>query len=97
MAPRAVKEFEVHPYVQFMGDKYGAYRRWIESEGIPIVSGSYVADIRTMELAEWKRRGEGGLPELFRSDGGRRIRLRNCPGWSPKTAEAPLRGNYPDR
>ncbi len=60
MAPRAVKEFEVHPYVQFMGDKYGAYRRWIESEGIPIVSGSYVANIRTMELAEWKRRGGRG-------------------------------------
>lgn len=60
MAPRTVKEFEVHPYVQFMGDKYGAYRRWIESEGIPIVSGSYVADIRTMELAEWKRRGGRG-------------------------------------
>ncbi|MFQ5851828.1 MAG: cupin domain-containing protein [Candidatus Binatia bacterium] len=60
MATRTVKEFEVHPYVQFMGDKYGAYRKWIEAEGIPIVSGSHVADIRTMVLGEWKRRGGKG-------------------------------------
>ena len=60
MAPKATKEFEVHPYVQFMGDRYGAYRKWIESEGIPIISGSHVEDVRTMELGEWKRReGKG--------------------------------------
>ena len=60
MAPKTVKEFEVHPYVQFMGDRYGAYRQWIESEGIPVLSGSYVPDIRSMELGEWKRRGGKG-------------------------------------
>ena len=60
MASKAVKEFEVHPYVQFMMDKYSPYRRWIESEGIPIVSGSYVADVRTLELGDWKRRGGKG-------------------------------------
>lgn len=58
--PKAVKEFEVHPYVQFMTDKYSPYRKWIESEGIPIVSGSYVADVRTLKLEEWKRRGTKG-------------------------------------
>ena len=54
MASKAVKEFEVHPYVQFMMDKYSPYRKWIESEGIPIVSGSYVADVRTLELGDRK-------------------------------------------
>jgi len=58
--PKPVKEFEVHPYVQFMTDKYSPYRKWIESEEIPIVSGSYVADVRTLELEEWKRRGAKG-------------------------------------
>ena len=57
---KPVKEFEVHPYVQFMMDKYSPYRKWIESEGIPIVSGSYVADVRTLELAAWARRGAKG-------------------------------------
>ncbi len=60
MATKAVKEFEVHPYVQFMMDKYSPYRKWIESEGIPIVSGSYVADVRTVELGDWKRKGGKG-------------------------------------
>jgi quercetin dioxygenase-like cupin family protein len=65
MAAKAVKEFEVHPYVQFMMDKYNAYRRWIESEGIPIVGGSYVPDVRTLELGEWKRRGCRGAYLTF--------------------------------
>jgi len=60
MADKTVKEFEVHPYVQFMMDHYSPYRKWIESEGIPIVSGSYVADVRTVELGDWKRRGGKG-------------------------------------
>ncbi|MGH7844894.1 MAG: cupin domain-containing protein [Candidatus Binatia bacterium] len=58
--PKPVKEFEVHPYVQFMTDKYSAYREWIESEGNPIVSGSHVADVRTLDLGEWRRRGAKG-------------------------------------
>jgi gentisate 1,2-dioxygenase len=60
MATKATKEFEVHPYVQFMGDKFGAYRKWLEQEGIPVVSGSHVQDVRTMELEDWKRRGGKG-------------------------------------
>ena len=41
-----VKEFEVHPYVQFMMDKYSPYKKWIESEGIPIIGGAFVQDVR---------------------------------------------------
>lgn len=54
------KEFEIHPILQFLSDKYGAYRRWIESERIPVISGSYVADVRSIELQEWKRKGGRG-------------------------------------
>ncbi len=42
------KEFEVHPYVQFMLDKYSPYRKWIESEGVPIIGGAFVQDVRTL-------------------------------------------------
>ena len=52
-----VKEFEVHPYVQFMMDKYSPYKRWIESEGVPILGGEFVQDVRTQELGHWERKG----------------------------------------
>lgn len=60
MVTKVVKEFEVHPYVQFMMDRYDPYRRWLNSEGIPIISGSYVPDVKTVELADWKRKGGKG-------------------------------------
>ena len=44
-----VKEFEVHPYVQFMLDKYSPYKKWIESEGVPIIGGAFVQDVRTRQ------------------------------------------------
>ena len=56
MAVTPVKEFEVHPYVQFMMDKYSPYKKWIESEGVPIVGGAFVKDVRTEKLAYWKRK-----------------------------------------
>ncbi|HEX9144996.1 MAG TPA: cupin domain-containing protein, partial [Candidatus Binatia bacterium] len=51
-----VKEFEVHPYVQFMIDKYSPYKKWIESEGVPIIGGAFVRDVRTEKLDYWKRK-----------------------------------------
>ncbi len=51
-----VKEFEVHPYVQFMMDKYSPYKKWIESEGVPIIGGAFVKDVRTEKLEYWKRK-----------------------------------------
>jgi gentisate 1,2-dioxygenase len=57
VATKAVKEFEVHPYVQFMMDKYSPYRRWLERQGVPIIAGSYVADVMQVELAPWDRKG----------------------------------------
>jgi mannose-6-phosphate isomerase-like protein (cupin superfamily) len=60
MAVKAEKEFEVHPYVQFMMDRYSPYMRWLESEGIPIISGSYVPDVMQVELGDWQRKGGKG-------------------------------------
>src|SRR5438093_4526978 len=57
MAVKPVKEFEVHPYVQFMMDKYSPYKKWIESEGVPIIGGAFVQDVRTEKLEYWKRKG----------------------------------------
>lgn len=51
------KEFEVHPYVQFMMDKYSPYKKWIQSQGVPIVGGEFVQDVRTHELGQWVRKG----------------------------------------
>jgi mannose-6-phosphate isomerase-like protein (cupin superfamily) len=51
-----VKEFEVHPYVQFMQDKYSPYKKWIESEDVPIVGGEFVQDVRTEPLGYWERK-----------------------------------------
>ena len=50
------KEFEVHPYVQFMTDKYSPYNNWIKSEGVPIVTGEFVQDVRTEPLGYWQRK-----------------------------------------
>ncbi|HEY0726413.1 MAG TPA: hypothetical protein VGD41_21040, partial [Pyrinomonadaceae bacterium] len=50
------KEFEVHPYVQFMSDKYSPYKNWIKSEGVPIVTGEFVQDVRTEPLGYWQRK-----------------------------------------
>ena len=50
------KEFEVHPYVQFMMDKYSPYKKWIESEGVPIIGGAFVQDVRTEKLEYWQRK-----------------------------------------
>ncbi|HEY6198424.1 MAG TPA: ethanolamine ammonia lyase-activating protein [Candidatus Binatia bacterium] len=60
MATKMTKEFPVHPYVQYMMDHYSPYKKWVESEGIPIISGSYVPDVRDTKLGDWKRRGVKG-------------------------------------
>src|SRR5438093_13445290 len=56
MAVKPVKEFEVHPYVQFMMDKYSPYKKWIESEGVPIIGGAFVKDVRKEKLDSWQRK-----------------------------------------
>jgi quercetin dioxygenase-like cupin family protein len=64
-AAKVSKEFEVHPYVQFMNDRYRAYRSFLEREGLPIIDGSYVRDVRALELGDWERRGGRGAYLTF--------------------------------
>jgi quercetin dioxygenase-like cupin family protein len=51
---------EPHPYVQYLNEKYGTYKRYLEQEGLPVIEGHYVEDIRTLPLKEWPRRGGFG-------------------------------------
>lgn len=37
-----------------------AYEQWQEDEYIPVYRGSGVADLRTLELQDWNRRGAKG-------------------------------------
>jgi quercetin dioxygenase-like cupin family protein len=57
MQPKTEVEFKVHSYVLYMQERYNAYRRFLTSEELPIYSGDFIQDARTLELAEWKRRG----------------------------------------
>ena len=54
-----------------------AYDRFMESEGIPVVEGWYVADVRETERSPWKRLGGRALS--FSSMGWRISRL--CTWW----------------
>jgi mannose-6-phosphate isomerase-like protein (cupin superfamily) len=65
MATVATKEFNVHPYVQFMEDRYNAYRRFLEREELPLIDGRYVFDTRSVELGGWERRGGRGAYLYF--------------------------------
>lgn len=57
---KIVKEYTEHTYVTYMRDKFHAYDSWVESQGIPVLSGSHVADARTVELGHWESRGAQG-------------------------------------
>ena len=38
-------------------EKGSSYKRWIASEGIPIIEGFFIKDIREVPLEPWKRTG----------------------------------------
>jgi oxalate decarboxylase/phosphoglucose isomerase-like protein (cupin superfamily) len=42
---------------KFATEKDSAYTRWVRSEGLDIISAHYVANLRTVELKPWARRG----------------------------------------
>ena len=42
-------------------DRDTPYQRWVRGEGLEIVSGHYVANLRTVELRPWPRRGGAGV------------------------------------
>ena len=62
---KATQEFAVHPYIEFMTDTYDPYGKWLAQEGLPVVNGEYVYDVRTMQLGDWERRGGRGAYLTF--------------------------------
>jgi oxalate decarboxylase/phosphoglucose isomerase-like protein (cupin superfamily) len=51
---------EPHPYVTYLNQKYGTYKKFLEEEGLPVIEGHYVEDVRTLPLKEWPRKGGYG-------------------------------------
>jgi quercetin dioxygenase-like cupin family protein len=56
MAQKTEREFKVHSYVLYMREKYNAYQNFLQSEDVPIYSGEFIQDARTLELGDWTRR-----------------------------------------
>lgn len=46
---------------KFASEKSSPYERWIADEGLDIVAAHYIADLRTVELKPWARRGGRGV------------------------------------
>lgn len=46
---------------KFKAENPSAYREWISQEGLSIIDGHYVPDLKTLELRPWKRRGGFGV------------------------------------
>ena len=40
-----------------MPKKKSSYRKWIETEGIPLIEGFFIEDLTTMALYPWDRKG----------------------------------------
>jgi oxalate decarboxylase/phosphoglucose isomerase-like protein (cupin superfamily) len=46
---------------KFATEKESPYTRWVAAEGLDIISGHYVKDLRSLELKPWDRRGGRGV------------------------------------
>ncbi|HWG01708.1 MAG TPA: hypothetical protein VG164_07655 [Trebonia sp.] len=46
---------------KFVTEKDTPYTRWVAGEGLDIISGHYVRDLRTVELKPWASRGGSGV------------------------------------
>ena len=46
---------------KFASEKDTPYTRWVRTEGLDIISSSYVANLHTLELKVWARRGGRGV------------------------------------
>ena len=62
---------------KFATEKDTPYLRWVRGEGLEVISAQYVANLRTVELKPWPRRGASGCRCLHRAPG-RRGRLPDC-------------------
>src|SRR5437868_10803145 len=46
---------------KFATEKETAYTRWIAQQGLDIIDGHYIQDLRTVDLKDWARRGGKGI------------------------------------
>jgi hypothetical protein len=46
---------------KFATEKETPYTRWVAAEGLDIISGHYIRDLRALELKPWDRRGGRGV------------------------------------
>jgi quercetin dioxygenase-like cupin family protein len=46
------------------------YKEWQRSEGVPVLTGFYIEDLRTVELGPWPRKGGSGLFVNLEGTGG---------------------------
>jgi len=47
-----------------------SYAKWVQEEGIPIIRGFYIADLKDVEVAPWKRKGGEGTYINLEGTGG---------------------------
>src|SRR3981189_951644 len=46
---------------KFATEKESPYRSWVRGEGLEIISAPYIANLHTVELKPWARRGGSGV------------------------------------
>ena len=83
---------------KFAAEKETPYTRWVKSEGLDLISSTYVQNLHTVELKPWARRGGArrvheprGLAHLERL-----LRLRDPAGQDAQPAAAVVRRNHHD-
>src|SRR5215207_1360154 len=63
MAQNATKTAEASDELakKFASEKETPYTRWVKSEGLDLISSTYVPNLHTVELKPWARRGGRGV------------------------------------
>jgi len=51
-------------------DTRTSYQKWIDEEGLPVIKGFYIEDLKKVELAPWKRKGATGAYINLEGTGG---------------------------
>ncbi len=69
-----------------------AYNKWMRTEGIPVVNGYGIEDVRDLELASWEAyRWKGSLYQPLRNGRGNgNVCSPNSPGRCPEVRKASL-------
>src|SRR4051794_16126123 len=49
------------PSRHHMRARYFTYRKWVEREAVPSITGHFVEDLRTVDVFPWARKGGKGV------------------------------------